>query len=97
MIEVQELSGGLTKVTLKGRIDFAGAQAVEAEMAKVADSRLLVVIDLAPVDFMASMGLRILITFAKSIHSRRGRVLLLADRGRGDHGRDTRLAAGCAR
>ncbi len=77
MIDVQELEGGLTKVILSGRIDFAGAQAIDAPMKAVASSSKSVVIDLSAVDFIASMGLRILIMCAKTIHSRSGRVVLL--------------------
>ena len=77
MIEVSELDGGVTKVTLSGRIDFAGAQAIDAPMKAVAAASKSVVIDLSGVEFIASMGLRILIMCAKTIHSGSGRVVLL--------------------
>jgi anti-anti-sigma factor len=79
-IAIQDLDGGITKVVLSGRIDIAGAQAIDLPMSVVAGSRRAVVIDLSAVEFMASMGLRGLVVSAKSIVSKRGRVVLLAPR-----------------
>ena len=80
MIEVQQLQGGLTKLVLSGRIDFAGAQAIEAPMRALAAEGQAVVVDISGVEFMASMGLRILITFAKTVKAKGGRVALLGPR-----------------
>jgi len=77
-IAIQELDGNVTKVVLSGRIDVAGAREIDLPMSVVAGSRRAVVIDLAGVEFMASMGLRSLVVCAKSIISKRGRVVLLA-------------------
>ncbi len=77
-IAIQELDGNVTKVVLSGRIDVAGAREIDLPMSVVAGSRRAVVIDLAAVDFMASMGLRSLVVCAKTIIGKRGRVVLLA-------------------
>ncbi len=77
-IAIQELDGNVTKVVLSGRIDVAGAREIDLPMSVVAGSRRAVVIDLAAVEFMASMGLRSLVVCAKSIIGKRGRVVLLA-------------------
>ena len=79
-IAIQNLGGGVTKVVLSGRIDIAGAQAVDMPLSIVAGSHRAVVIDLSGVEFMASMGLRGLVVTAKSILNKRGRVVLLAPR-----------------
>lgn len=79
-IAIHDLDGGVTKVVLSGRIDIAGAQEIDMPMNIVAGSRRAVVIDLSTVEFMASMGLRSLVVAAKSIVSKRGRVVLLAPR-----------------
>lgn len=79
-IAIHDLDGGVTKVVLSGRIDIAGAQAIDMPMSVVAGSRRAVVIDLSAVEFMASMGLRGLVVSAKSILSKRGRVVLLSPR-----------------
>lgn len=77
-IAIQDLDGAVTKVVLSGRIDVAGAHEIDMPMSLVAGSRRAVVIDLAAVEFMASMGLRSLVVCAKSIISKRGKVVLLA-------------------
>jgi anti-sigma B factor antagonist len=77
-IEIQDMDNGVTKVILSGRIDIVGAQLIDLPMSVVGGSRRAVVIDLSGVDFMASMGLRCLVIAAKSIQSKRGRVVLLS-------------------
>ena len=75
-----ELDNGVTKVIISGRIDIAGAQEIDLPMSAVAGSRRAVVLDLAEVTFMASMGLRTLVLCAKSIHSKRGRITMFGPR-----------------
>jgi anti-sigma B factor antagonist len=79
-IVIQDLDSVVTKVVLSGRIDIAGAHEIDLPMNVVGGSRRSVVIDLAAVEFMASMGLRSIVLAAKSIISKRGRVVLLAPR-----------------
>lgn len=76
-ISILDLDGNVTKVVLAGRIDIAGAREIEMPMAVVAGSRRAVVVDLAAVDFMASLGLRGIVVSAKSIISKRGKIVLL--------------------
>jgi anti-sigma B factor antagonist len=76
-IAVHDLEGNVTKVVLSGRIDIAGARELEMPMAVVAGSRRAVVVDLSGVDFMASLGLRGIVISARSILSKRGRIVLL--------------------
>jgi anti-sigma B factor antagonist len=77
-ITIQELDGNVTKVVISGRIDIAGARELEMPMAIVAGSRRAVVVDLSAVDFMASLGLRGIVVSAKSIISKRGKIVLLS-------------------
>ena len=76
-IEVHELGGNVTKVVLSGRIDIAGSRDLEMPMAVIAGSRRAVVVDLSGVEFMASLGLRGIVISAKSIISKRGKIVLL--------------------
>jgi anti-anti-sigma factor len=73
-LKTEELSGGITVVHLSGRIDTAGAAAVEFQMKAIGDTRRAVVVDLTQVNFLASMGLRILTVFAQTIAKDGGRV-----------------------
>lgn len=77
-IAIQDLDGSITKVVLSGRIDIAGAHEIDMPMSVIAGSRRAVVIDLSAVEFMASMGLRSIVVSAKSIISKRGKVVLLS-------------------
>jgi anti-anti-sigma factor len=76
-ISVLDLDGSVTKVILTGRIDIAGSREIEMPMAVVAGSRRAVVVDLSAVEFMASLGLRGIVVSAKSIISKRGKIVLL--------------------
>jgi len=79
-ILIEDLEGGVTKVVLSGRIDIAGAHELDMPMAIVAGSRRAVVVDLSAVEFMASLGLRGIVVNAKSIISKRGKIVLLSPR-----------------
>ena len=77
-ITIHDLDDGVTKVVITGRIDLAGAHELEMPLSVVAGSRRAVVIDLSGVEFMASLGLRGLVLSAKSIFSKKGKVVLLS-------------------
>jgi anti-anti-sigma factor len=79
-IFIEDLEGNVTKVVLSGRLDIAGAREIELPMAVVAGSRRAVVVDLSAVEFMASLGLRGIVISAKSIISKRGKIVLLMPR-----------------
>ena len=57
-ITISELDSSTKKVTLTGKLDIAGAQAIETPLAAVAGARGNVVIDMAGVDFISSIGIR---------------------------------------
>ena len=67
--------------TADGRIDFAGAQELEAAIASalVADSGVRgLVIDFSKVDYISSVGLRVLMVAAKALRARRATVAVTA-------------------
>ena len=77
-IVIEDLAGGITKVVITGRVDIAGAAAIDMPMSIVGGSRRNVVIDLSGVDFMASLGLRSIVLSGKAIMSKGGKVALLS-------------------
>jgi anti-anti-sigma factor len=77
IIAEEELTGGVVKVALDGRLDIEGAKALDAKMSAIAENRNAVIIDLERVSFIASMGLRSLVLPARSIKGRGGKVVLL--------------------
>jgi anti-anti-sigma factor len=76
-IAISEFGELGTKVTLVGRLDIAGADAIDLPLATVAGRRGNVVIDMAGVEFLASIGIRHLVTAAKAIARGAGRLVLL--------------------
>jgi anti-anti-sigma factor len=75
-ISIEELTGGITRVVLDGRLDIAGAAAVDLQMNVIAGSRKSVLVDLQKVTFLGSMGLRSLVAPARTIKSRGGKMVL---------------------
>jgi len=76
-ITISEFGGVGTRVTLVGKLDIAGAQAVELPLATVAGTKRNVVVDMAGVDFIASIGIRHLVLTAKAVARGAGKLVLL--------------------
>ena len=76
-IATEELPGGILRVILDGSLDIAGASAIDMEMNIIAGSQKAVLIDLAKVTFIGSMGLRSLVLPARAIKNRGGKIALL--------------------
>ena len=67
-----------THVKLSGRLDTGGVDAVEAEfVAATAASAKSAVVDMSEVDFMASMGIRMLVAAAKTLAGKGAKLVLL--------------------
>jgi anti-anti-sigma factor len=79
---VGELNGQVTKVDLAGRLDLAGVQDIETRFNLMAGTRRAVVVDLSEVSFLASLGVRLLLTGAKTIGAKGGRMVLLSPQPR---------------
>ena len=75
-ISTEELTGGITRVILDGRLDIEGAAAVDLKMNVIAGSKKLVLVDMQKVSFLGSMGLRALFSVARTVKSRGGKVVL---------------------
>ena len=63
-------------MVLDGRLDIQGAADVDLQMNIVAGSRRAVLIDLEKVTFLASIGMRTLLTAARAVKQRGGRICL---------------------
>lgn len=77
-LSTQEMDGGITRVALDGRMDIAGAAAVDMKMNLIAGSAKKLLIDLQKVTFLGSMGLRSIVLPARAVHSKGGKVVLFA-------------------
>jgi anti-anti-sigma factor len=76
MLATEEVTPGVTKINLTGRLDIAGAQAIDLHFNALVGSQRAIIVDLAEVAFIASMGLRTLILGARTVASKRGRIVL---------------------
>jgi len=77
-MNVRELEGGVTVIALRGRLDLQGVNAIEPKFTATAGSRSSLIVDLAGVTYIASMGMRMLLLAGKTIAARHGKMALLA-------------------
>ena len=78
-MEISSLAPTQAKVVLKGRLDTAGVDRLETKfVAALVPRGLNAIVDLSQVDFVASMGLRMLISVARSLSRRNARFVLFA-------------------
>ena len=76
-MDVSELDGNLTCIRLVGRLDSPGVDRIEPGfiVATVSVGRHAIV-DLSGVSFLASMGIRMFISGARSLHQKGARLVL---------------------
>jgi anti-anti-sigma factor len=76
-MEVEQVVPGVVKIILDGRLDIAGANVIDLQFNAIAGSHKGVVVDLASVSFLASIGIRTLLLGAKAVNRRGGCFVLL--------------------
>jgi anti-sigma B factor antagonist len=69
--------GPTARVGLTGRLDIAGADAIALPLATLSGAKQSIVIDMAGVTFIASIGLRHLVSAAKALARRGGSIKLV--------------------
>ena len=76
-IDVSPLGDRLVKITLAGRMDTQGVDRVETRFtAAIVAGGNNAVVDLSQVEFMASMGIRMLVAVARTLKTRQARLAL---------------------
>lgn len=69
--------GGVVQISLSGRMDLLGVEDIGAPFTETIGARdVLVAVDLSRVDFMASVGLRLLFANARTLQERGGKMAL---------------------
>jgi anti-anti-sigma factor len=77
-LQVQQLADGIDKISLAGRLDGAGVQEIDLRFtALTATKKAQVLVDLSEVSFLASIGIRTLVTNARALKLRGGAMALL--------------------
>lgn len=72
----EELGDDVLKVTLAGSFDIAGSSEVDMPFAVISGSRQKVVVDFTGVDFLASIGVRVLVKAGRAIGNKGGRMAI---------------------
>ena len=77
-LQYSELEQDFRLIKLTGRLDIIGKAGIETKFAGYCSGEnARVVVDLSEVDFLASIGIRLLTLTAKSVASRGGKMVLL--------------------
>lgn len=74
-MEVQDVAD-VTRIILEGKLDFKGVDQIETRFTAIASSRAKVAVDLSAVDYIASLGIRILVMSGKAANNRGHRIVL---------------------
>ena len=78
LIDTEEVAPGVTKVNLRGRLDANGVQTISNTFNRVARTQVRLIVDLSRVSFIASTGLRTLISAARGLAGRNGKMVFLS-------------------
>lgn len=82
----QDIGDDLRRITVSGRLDMEGSDSVSARLMELAQApKKGVVVDLSGVRFLASIGIRALLSSAKAVQQRGGKMVLVAAPGSSVH------------
>jgi anti-sigma B factor antagonist len=78
-MDVTTVGDGVLKIALHGRLDTPGVDQIETRFsATVVPGGRKAIVDLSDVSFVASMGLRMFISVARSVGNKDGKLVLLS-------------------
>jgi anti-anti-sigma factor len=77
-LEQVSLPGDVLLVKLVGPLDIAGASEIELPFSVISGKFGKVIVDLKDVTFLASIGIRVLVKAARTINSKKGRLVVFS-------------------
>jgi anti-anti-sigma factor len=77
ILQTMEIDGQTSRVILGGKMDIRGSETVALPLATLSGSKRALIVDMAAVTFLASVGIRHLVAAARSLSRRNGRLVLL--------------------
>ncbi len=81
------IAGEITRVSLEGRLDIEGTDEVDQQFSYTTTTRAgRFAVDLSAVTFIASIGIRMLLTAARAQAQRGGKIVLVSSRRDGPQG-----------
>lgn len=75
---IESLSETVTKAAPVGRWDIVGAAKIDLQLSALSGSGRSLIIDLAQVSFLSSMGIRSILMSAKAVTLRQAKLVLLS-------------------
>lgn len=76
-IEAEKIDNGITKISLNGRMDIEGTSAIDVKFAVLTNIKnAAVLVDMSEVNFIASIGMRTLLSSAKLLARSGGKMVL---------------------
>jgi anti-sigma B factor antagonist len=79
-LSVEKHADGVAELHLKGRLDTAGTSAIELPFNAAAGANRAVLVNLSEVEFLTSLGVRLLLQGAKTVRAKGGKLALLQPR-----------------
>jgi anti-anti-sigma factor len=76
-VTISDNAGPVAKIGLVGKLDIAGADVIAMPLAALAGSKKVVIVDLSGVTFLASIGIRHLVSATKTLSRKSGRLVLV--------------------
>jgi anti-sigma B factor antagonist len=76
-LEVVDEENGVTKVILTGSMDIKGALEIDSQFKEISQTRNSVIVDIANVSFLASLGMRTFVMGAKTLSAKGGQLILV--------------------
>jgi anti-sigma B factor antagonist len=77
-LQYNELADGTRLVKLEGKLDMHGVAEVEKKLASHTEGKdVTLLLDLSQVEYIASIGIRLLLTTAKTLKKHNGRMVVL--------------------
>jgi len=81
-ISHNDIGENLRRIVISGQLDMAGTDSIASQLVELtAAPKKGVVVDLCAVKFLASIGIRALITSAKAVQQRGGKMVLVVRAG----------------
>jgi anti-sigma B factor antagonist len=74
----EELQDGITRVVLDGRMDIEGSNAIDLKMNIIGGTKTAVLVDMQKVSYLASIGIGLIVTVARAMHKRGGKLVFFA-------------------
>ena len=75
-LTIESLDDSIMCVVLSGALDIEGAAKIEEQMSAVAGETQWLITDMANVDYLASFGIRTLITAAQTVQKQGGKMII---------------------